>query len=121
MTHIRFKELDDNRNGFKYQALNTWTYYSSRYNRSVTVYAGDKSDGATGAWDIYSDAWWVHDALCSRGYWDDGTKICNWDSATVLRDILYDDGYYYRSIWWWLAVYLFGGGEARKNGMRRLK
>lgn len=117
---ILYKELEGKPGGFKYECLETYTYYSKRYNRSVTVYKGDRSDGATGAWDIQSDAWWVHDALCSRGAWDDGTRISNWDCSTVLRDILYDDGYYYRAYYWWSATFLFGGGEARKNGMRRV-
>ena len=38
-------------------------YYSKRYNKHVTVPKGYNSDGATGAIDIYSDAWWIHDKL----------------------------------------------------------
>jgi len=92
-------------------------YYSPRYNRSVTIDVGYYSDGATGAIDIESNAWWVHDVLCNTGKWDDGTKCTNWQASMVLSDILHDEGRLIRARTWFAATWLFGGGEARKNGM----
>lgn len=115
MPKIRWKRVGDG-----YEALNTCTYYSSRFNRSITIPEGFYSDGATGAWDVKSDAWGIHDNICRYGKWDDGTPIDNFTASTVLGDILWRDGFWFRSIYWWWATYLFGGGAARDNGMRRL-
>jgi len=106
--------------GNGYVSTNEYRYYSKRYNRWAVIPQGFWSDGATGARDIQSDAWWVHDKLCNTGSWEDGTLIDNWTASTVLGDILWRDGFKARAIWWWWATYLFGGGEARKNGMRRV-
>lgn len=112
---IKFKSIRVN--GYKYEALNTVTYHSDRYNRNITVKRGMLSDGATGALDITSDAWWFHDQLCNTGCWDDGYKVSNWDASTVLGDILWKEGHRLRSIYWWFATFFGGGGEAKKNGM----
>jgi hypothetical protein len=119
VTKIKYKQFVKHP-PFKYIALNTYVYYSPRYNRTITILKGDMSDGATGAWDIKSDSWWIHDAICQRGTWDDGTKLSNWDASTVLGDILWAEGRKYRAVYWWFMTFFFGGGEARKNGMRRL-
>ena len=94
-----------------------FTYYSKRYDKSVTVVQGYKSDGATGAFDINSKAWWVHDVLCEYGVWDDGTPCNNWQASSVLSDILKSEGRWFRSRSWFIATWLFGGGKARDNGM----
>ena len=95
----------------------TIRHNSERYGKTVTVPAGYHSDGATGAIDIYSDGWWVHDWLCDHGVWDDGSPCNNWQASTVLSDILRAEGRWVRAIYWWPATWLFGGGKARKNGM----
>lgn len=108
--------------GDGYEVLRTYTYYSPRYNRSITIKEGFYSDGATNALDICNtDAWIVHDHICRYAVWDDRTKIDNWTASTVLGDLLWRDGYHLRAVVWWWATYLFGGGAARKNGMRRIK
>lgn len=95
-----------------------FTYYSSRYDKSVTVPAGYMSDGATGAIDIKNSiSWWVHDVLCDTGKFDDGTDCTNWQASMILSDILSEEGHYIRSIGWLWATWLFGGGKARDNGM----
>lgn len=91
-------------------------YTSPRYGKTVTVPAGFVSDGATGAMDIASRAWFIHDALCG-GYWDDGAKISNWQCSQVLQDVLAEEGRYWQSKRWFWATFLLGGGQARKNGM----
>ncbi len=90
-------------------------YYSKRYNKYITVHKGYQSDGATGAIDITSDGWWVHDVLCDTGEFDDGTKCTNWQASTILSDILRSEGRWLRAIYWFPATWLFGGGECRKN------
>ena len=90
-------------------------YYSERYGRSVSVPKGYKSDGATGAIDIYTESWWCHDKLCDTGMWDDGTICTNWQASTVLSDILKKEGRWLRAQYWFTFTWLFGGGKCRKN------
>lgn len=106
-------------------------YFSKRYGKCVVVDIGYLSDGATSAPDLKgkikclrkgkpflaSMFWWVHDKLCDTGEWEDGTKCTNWQIAMVAKDILKEEGHWVRDFWWFLAMFAFGGGEARKNGM----
>jgi hypothetical protein len=100
-----------------YRLNKGFTYESPRYCKSVTLPDGMLSDGATGAMDITSRGWWIHDQLCNRGQWDDGTPLSNWECSQVLQDVLKAEGRYWQSKRWFWATWLFGGGEARKNGM----
>ncbi len=95
----------------------TISYYSERYSHRVRVPEGYESDGATGAIDIYSNGWWVHDKLCDTGRWENGDLCTNLQASTVLSDILKSEGRWFRARTWFAATWLFGGGEARKNGM----
>ncbi len=95
----------------------TFIYKSPRYHRQVTVPYGYTSDGATGARDIISRGWWVHDMLCERGSFDGGHTCTNLQASTILSDILKEEGRWFRAKTWFVATWLFGGGEARKNGM----
>jgi len=90
-------------------------YHSQRYNKWVTVPVGYESDGATGASDIYSHAWWIHDMLCDRGTWDgaNGEEVTRLEAATVLSDILKSEGRWFRARTWFLATYLFGCKKVR--------
>jgi hypothetical protein len=90
-------------------------YYSKRYDKYVNVPKGYKSDGATGAIDIDSDGWWVHDKLCDTGIFDDGSRCSNKQASTVLSDILRSEGRWCRAIYWWPMTYLFGGGKCREK------
>lgn len=100
-----------------YQLRETICYYSPRYGKTITVPAGRRSDGATGAMDIVTRAWWVHDELCLTGTWNDGTPLSNWQCSQVLQDILTAEGRRFQGSRWFWATWLFGGGQARKNGM----
>ena len=100
-----------------YYCPTTIRYDSPRYGKRVTVPIGFESDGATGAVDIYTEAWWIHDMLCVRGAWDDGTPVTALQAAMVLRDILKRDGRWVRAITWPVATYLFGCKRARANGL----
>ena len=102
---------------FKYRPLSIYHYHSPRYKKWCTINLEDYSDGATGAFDIESLGWWVHDMLCKRGHWNDGTKLSNWQCSTVLYDILNSEKRWCRSQYWRYLTFLRGGGEARKNGM----
>lgn len=94
-----------------------FTYYSWRYDKFVHVPKGYPSDGATWAKDIDSLGWWVHDVLCDFGIFEDGTACNNWQASMILRDILWSEGYWFRSVTWFIGTWLGGGGLARKNGM----
>lgn len=100
----------------KYRLTKPFTYYSPRYKKHVTV-DPDMYDGATGASDINTAGWWVHDQLCKTGKWDDGTPINNWECSQVLQDILKSENRWFRARTWFWATWIFGGDKARKNGM----
>ena len=95
-----------------------FTYWSSRYHKSVTVPVGFHSDGATGAIDIpKSKSWWVHDVLCETCVSDDGTPCTNWQASRVLSDILEAEGHTLRSYGWLWSTFLFGGTKIKeRNG-----
>lgn len=91
--------------------------YKSRYGLYVYIPKAYESDGATGAIDITTASFWVHDYLCDYGKFSNGAKCSNWQASTILYDILKSEGRWFRARTWWVATFLFGGGEARKNGM----
>jgi hypothetical protein len=103
-----------------YRHPGEYIYRSPRYGKTVTVVDGYESDGATGADDLWSESWWVHDVLCERGTWDDGTPATNWQASRVLADILLAEGRYVRAYPWLLATLIFGGGKCRDNGIFRM-
>lgn len=100
-----------------YVLKNTITYRSLRYGKTIVVPIGYPSDGATGAIDINSRAWWVHDYLCDTGKFSDGSPCNNLQASTIISDILKAEGRWFRARTWFVATYLFGGGRARHNGM----
>jgi hypothetical protein len=110
-----------------YKTNYTIKYYSERYKKHVTVPQGYLTDGATGAIDIQSEAWKVHDWLCGNwlgsgpkpigGVFDDGTKCNNRQASQILSDILKSEGRWIRAQYWYTFTWLFGGGKARENGM----
>ena len=144
MSQIKYHEEPGPDGQHGYVLDEDYTYVSKRYNRSKSIYKGMWSDGATGFVDLGSDhliakffAWvrnrirktlgnemhpwfFIHDAFCNDGVWDDGTPIDNWSASTVAGDLLWSAGYRLWSIPIWWATYLFGGGKARENGMRRV-
>jgi len=112
-----------------YVCKKTIVYHSKRYGKTATVPEGYESDGATGAIDIWSEGWWVHDWLCGNwtgngpkppvGEWDDGTKLTNWEASQVLQDILASEGRWLRSKYWFWFTYLFGGEKIKSaNGWK---
>ena len=105
------------RGKLKYQCPARIVYYSYRYRKTVIVERGEWSDGATGAVDIWSASWWVHDHLCRTGAWDDGSPCNNWQASAVIGDILRSEGRWCRAVTWRWATWLFGGGKCREHGM----
>jgi hypothetical protein len=105
----------------KYIREETLRYYSKRYRKRVIVEKGYPSDGATGAIDILSNSWWVHDKLCDTGLWSDGTRVTNWQASWVLSDVLWAERQFLRAIYWFFPTFLLGGGKCRENGMFKLK
>ena len=98
-----------------YGLLETIDYYSMRYGKRVVCNKGMRSDGATGAFDIFSEAWWVHDQLCDSGVFADGTRCTTFQASMVLRDILLSEGHWFRAHSWFLPTLVLGGGKTRKN------
>ena len=86
--------------------LEDFLYYSRRYNKYVKLEAGMRSDGATGARDIISAAWWVHDELTESYTWRDGTECTRWQSSNVIADILKDEGHWFIDGFWKYATML---------------
>ncbi len=118
---IKKKRIIGDPDGMKWMALNDYLYHSSMFNQDVQIKAGDKSDGATGAPDIDSDSWWIHDKLCETGTWKSGQRLSNFVASTVLGNMLWHEGYWYRSVYWWFATFFGGGGKAKENGLFRVK
>jgi len=103
-----------------YKLIHDIYYYSNRYRKRVTVKAGTRSDGATGAYDLNSKSWWIHDQICNTGLFDDSYKCSNWQASMILSDVLNSEGRWFRSKTWFIGTFLFGGGKARKNGMFKI-
>ena len=109
--------------GKKYRLKTPRRYYSKRYDKWVNLELNMLSDGATGAMDIHSWSWWIHDKLCDTGKFEDGTECTNLQASRVIFDVLLSEWSIkkpfrgIRAILWRPATFLFGGGEARKNGM----
>lgn len=115
---IKYRERSDG----LYVCTETYNYYSPRYQERITVYEGTVRDGASGAIDIVSSAWWIHDEICAREpvpAWDSGKLISAWEAAMVLRDILKAEGRWARAFYWRWFTFAFGCKAARKNGWFR--
>lgn len=106
---------------YKYILLDDYLYYSIRYNKYVFLKKETRSDGATGAFDIPSCSWWIHDELCKTGTFKDETLCINIQASFILYDILLKEKRYIRCFRWFIFTFLFGGGKARKNGMFSLR
>jgi hypothetical protein len=80
-------------------------YFSARYGKWITVLAPYASDGASGpAEDVASVAWWVHDWICEKKRFDDGSYIGRLQRSFILHDILWEDGRYIRACTWFVAT-----------------
>ncbi len=113
------KSVDRNGKTIYIVLVEIW-YYSKRYREWIICERGDISDGATGAYDIDSFGWLFHDDLCRTGKFNSSLKCTNWQASMVVSDILDEEGRWFRKYSWRYATYWFGGGEARKNGMKKL-
>lgn len=101
----------------KYELAEPLVYFSPRYGKFVTAAEGMISDGATGALDIYSASWLIHDRLCNDCHWDDGKPLTNWQASHVIGDILAAEGHWFRARTWAWSTWLFGCSKCRDNGM----
>lgn len=92
-----------------YRLLSDIVYTSHRYGgKTVTCFAGENFDGATGATDIVSKSWFVHDKVCKTHKWDDGTECTNLQRSYILHDILMKEGRWFRAHSWFIATYAWG-------------
>ena len=99
----------------EYELLSDFIYYSPRYLEVVIVKKG-LYDGATGAMDITTKAWWVHDQICKDPYFRSGKPITAWQASCILHDVLNDEGRWFRKYSWQYSTFLFGCKLAKKNG-----
>jgi hypothetical protein len=100
-----------------YRLLEDVRVFSKRYRKWIIAMAGEEFDGATGAIDVCPMAWIPHDVLCRDGEFADGTLCTNWEASMIIASQLIKYRRYFRAVGWFVATFLFGGGEARKNGM----
>ena len=99
-----------------YECTESYWYCSTRYGKRVHIIEGQVRDGASGAMDIKSSSWWVHDQLCADACWSDQTPVTAWQCAQVLSDILWDEGRKFRSVYWKWTTLFFGCKRPRENG-----
>lgn len=116
-----FDYLDIKHNGQEgvyYVVTKEYVYFSKRYNKKIIAKVGFDSDGATGALDINSFSWLVHDVLCEQTKFEDGTPCNNWQASQVLQDILKSESRWFRARSWFWSTWLFGGDKIKsRNGM----
>ncbi len=101
MKRIEYTVIDE-----RYICSKEFTYYSKRYDKNVIVKRGYDSDGATGAKDIRSNSWWVHDVLSEYNQFSDGSHCSILQSSWVLHDILKEEGRYIRAKTWLVATFI---------------
>lgn len=90
----------------RYVSLEDYTYFSKRFNKSITITKEFISDGATGAKDINSMSWWIHDALSEWEHWDDGSFCSIYDSSLVIYDVLKSEDRYIRAPLWFIGTFV---------------
>lgn len=98
-----------------YEAQEGLVHVSDRTGKLVVVVQGQVRDGASGAIDIKSSAWWVHDQLCADARWYDRTPCTPLQAALELYDILRAEGRWFRARSWFLATLLFGCRNTWRN------
>lgn len=101
---------------YKYVSDRRIVYTCPHTRKLIIVPVGFPSDGATFAWDIKSDSWWVHDKACADGTWADGTPVTAFEAARILYTILRREHRPYRAVYWSVGTFLFGCKKARTNG-----
>jgi len=99
----------------KYELLEDFLYISPRYMKHIMIRKG-YYDGATGAIDITTKAWWIHDQICNKPFWNDGTPITAWMASRVLYDVLNEEKRYVRKHTWSFFTFAFGCDLAKENG-----
>jgi len=91
-----------------YITEHAFTYCSPRYNKSITAKKGEVLDGATGALDICSNGWVIHDIVKKYKKFDDGTECTNLQASLILYDILKSEGRWFRARSWFIATLVWG-------------
>jgi len=108
MEQLSYKFIQWVKEGKQYVNTSKFTYFSKRYGKSISMYKGFVSDGATGATDILSNSWGIHDVLKRTKVFDDQTKCSNLKASTVLYDILKEEGRHIRAPLWFVATLIWG-------------
>jgi len=78
--------------------------YRTRYGKDITAPEGFHCDGASGiACDIDSRSWKFHDWMYYYGRFDDGSRISFNQAQVILKDILEEEGRWFRAMSWYVA------------------
>ena len=114
-----YRIIQDDEGEFWYELEEDIAYYSDRYDGWIKCHTGYRSDGATGAFDIHSMAWWIHDKICDDACFEDGKRITAYQAAQILSDILSSEGRWARALYWKWSTFAFGCTKTRNNGWFR--
>lgn len=92
-----------------YILLEDFWYYSERFDEWIHLEQGMFSDGASGAYDIHSASWWVHDKLTmyDQCYFLSGDSVSNYEASMILKDILSEEGRTFRSYSWFFSTWFY--------------
>ena len=149
MSTIKYKRIYNDPNGMRYELLDDHTCIVPYLGYIIPLKKGMKSDGATMARDLgatetgwrkywakfiggitnkvnklldngITDAWYGHDDICNTGMIG-GRRVSNFTASLCLSLLLWKDGYRAEAFTWFLPTFIGGGGEAKKNGMFRVK
>ena len=116
MRAIKFKMI-----GSVYVADGEYTSYSKRYGKFLTIPDEFPSNGADVVKDLCPTGFFNHDFCCHHGKFDDGSRMYNLQASFIYYDILIA----FKinrviALGRLIMTFLFGGGQARKNGMFKL-
>ena len=109
-----YLETTDRKGKTWYILLEVIKWHDKKLNKYITVPKYYISDGASGAIDIKSKGWWVHDWLCEENGFDDGTECSNWHASRILSGILFKEKRPLRSFYWRVSTFLLGGERLNK-------
>lgn len=92
-----------------YRVIKDYHYFSKRYQKHIVARVSDKPyDGATGAIDINSYGWLIHDVVKRDKCFSDGSECSNLQASCILYDILKSEGRWFRARSWYLTTLIWG-------------
>jgi len=101
-----------------YIVKNAIYYYSKRFDKSIKINQGFKSDGATFYWDLDSLFWIAHDYLKVKRQWQDGSHCSNYQASLVAFDILMSENRYIHALIVFTGTFVWGYTKQLFKGLR---